>query len=310
MKRNLKIILALLLALALVFCAACTKDEPAQEPQEGTETENRDNPDATGSGAAQPEPEPAPDPYAEYNADAEKAFRQVVQNYVVLGELPGFDQDIPYSEYADGEWTDMYAILDIDGDGKNELLLRIAQTIMASMQENIYAYDQETGEVVQELWAFPICTYLCGGTAIQSGWSHGTGAEGPDFWPFNVFQYNAETDEYDLDGYCAQACLEAMKRWDGKTDSRRNTTRTETASSTRSATKRQAISNGWTKTHISSGTITCSATNRLWTFPGRPWTNSSIPTAKTLRIPQIQRCPGLPLPRRADRLFVRRIRTR
>ena len=211
MKRNLKIIRALLLALALVFCAACTKDEPAQEPQEGTETENRDNPDATGSGAAQPEPEPAPDPYAEYNADAEKAFRQVVQNYVVLGELPGFDQDIPYSEYADGEWTDMYAILDIDGDGKNELLLRIAQTIMASMQENIYAYDQETGEVVQELWAFPICTYLCGGTAIQSGWSHGTGAEGPDFWPFNVFQYNAETDEYDLDGYCAQACLEAMK---------------------------------------------------------------------------------------------------
>ncbi|MBR3748361.1 MAG: hypothetical protein IKN28_00610 [Firmicutes bacterium] len=211
MKRNLKIILALLLALALVFCAACTKDEPAQEPQEGTEAENRDNPDATGSGAAPSEPEPAPDPYAEYNAEAEKAFLQVVQNYVVLGELPGFDQDIPYSEYADGEWTDMYAILDIDGDGKNELLLRIAQTIMASMQENIYAYDQETGEVVQELWAFPICTYLCGGTAIQSGWSHGTGAEGPDFWPFNVFQYNAETDQYDLDGYCAQACLEAMK---------------------------------------------------------------------------------------------------
>ncbi|MBQ3660664.1 MAG: hypothetical protein IJQ41_05270 [Firmicutes bacterium] len=211
MKRNLKIILALLLALALVFCAACTKDEPAQEPQEGTETENRDNPDATGSGAAPSEPEPAPDPYAEYNAEAEKAFLQVVQNYVVLGELPGFDQDIPYSEYADGEWTNMYAILDIDGDGRNELVLRIAQTIMASMQENIYAYDEETGEIVQELWAFPLCTYLRGGLAIQSGWSHGTGAEGPDFWPFNVFYYNEETDEYDLDGYCAQISLEAMK---------------------------------------------------------------------------------------------------
>ncbi len=209
MKRDLKILLVLILTLSLVFCAACTKDEPAQEPQEGTETENRDDPDASGSGAAQPEP--APDPYAEYNAAAEKAYRQVVQTYVDLGELPGFDQDIPYSEYADGEWTDMYAILDIDGDGKNELLLRIAQTIMASMQENIYAYDEETGEIVQELWAFPICTYLCGGTAIQSGWSHGTGAEGPDFWPFNVFNYNEETDAYDLNGYCAQFSLEAMK---------------------------------------------------------------------------------------------------
>ncbi len=209
MKRDLKILLVLILTLSLVFCAACTKDEPAQEPQEGTETENRDDPDASGSGAAQPEP--APDPYAEYNAAAEKAYRQVVQTYVDLGELPGFDQDIPYSEYADGEWTDMYAILDIDGDGKNELVLRIAQTIMASMQENIYAYDEETGEIVQELWAFPICTYLCGGTAIQSGWSHGTGAEGPDFWPFNVFNYNEETDAYDLNGYCAQFSLEAMK---------------------------------------------------------------------------------------------------
>ncbi|MBP5749708.1 MAG: hypothetical protein J6X24_02860 [Firmicutes bacterium] len=211
MKKHLKIILVLLLALALVLCTACTKEEPAQEPQEGTETTDREDPDASGSGAAQPEPAPEPDPYEAYNAKAEEAYRQLLQTYVVLGELPGYDQDIPYSEYADGEWTDMYAILDIDGDGKNELVLRIAQTIMASMQENIYAYDEATGEIVQELWAFPICTYLRDGQSIQSGWSHGTGAEGPDFWPFNVFFYNAETDTYELDGYCAQISLEAMK---------------------------------------------------------------------------------------------------
>ena len=211
MKKHLKIILVLLLALALVLCTACTKEEPVQEPQEGTETTDREDPDASGSGAAQPEPAPEPDPYEAYNAEAEKAYRQLLQTYVVLGELPGYDQDIPYSEYADGEWTDMYAILDIDGDGKNELVLRIAQTIMASMQENIYAYDEATGEIVQELWAFPICTYLRDGQSIQSGWSHGTGAEGPDFWPFNVFFYNAETDTYELDGYCAQISLEAMK---------------------------------------------------------------------------------------------------
>ena len=203
MKRDLKILLVLLLALTLAFSTACTSGQGGPQPEPSPAPEPAPQPE--------PEPEPAPDPYAEYNAEAEKAFRQVVQTYVDMGELPGFEQDIPYSEYADGEWTDMYAILDIDGDGKNELLLRIAQTIMASMQENIYAYDEETGEIVQELWAFPLCTYLCDGLAIQSGWSHGTGAEGPDFWPFNVFQYNSETDLYDLDGYCAQFSLEAMK---------------------------------------------------------------------------------------------------
>ncbi|MCR4725051.1 MAG: hypothetical protein K5772_06425 [Clostridia bacterium] len=213
MKRNLKIILALLLALALVFCAACTKDEPAQEPQEGTETENRDNPDATGSGAAQPEaePQPEPGPYAEYNAEAEKAFLQVVQTFAETGTLPSSEDPIEYLGSGDGDWTNRYAILDIDGDGKNELVLRVAQTIMASMQENIYAYDEETGGLVLELCAFPVSTYLCGGSAVQSGWSHGTGTEGPDFWPFNVYNYNEETDEYDFNGYCAQACLEAMK---------------------------------------------------------------------------------------------------
>ncbi len=150
MKRDLKILLALLLALALVFSTACTSgpDEPQPEPSPAPEPAPQ----------PEPEPEPEPDPYGAYNEEAEKAYRQLLQTYVDLGELPGFEQEIPYSEYADGEWTDMYAILDIDGDGKNELVLRIAQTIMASMQENIYAYDEETGEIVQELWAFPVCT--------------------------------------------------------------------------------------------------------------------------------------------------------
>ena len=209
MNKKLMILLSLLLTVALVFTACTSGQEPQQpEPQAPEQPE-------------QPEPEPEPEPvseYAEYNAKAEEAYREALQTFVVLGTLPGSEEAISYSEYADGEWTDMYAIMDIDGDGKDELVIRVAQTIMASMQENIYAYDEEAGEMVQELWAYPLCEYYRGGSAIQSGWSHGTGAEGPDFWPFNFFFYNAETDTYDFDGYCSQFCLDAMKEmgWDDR----------------------------------------------------------------------------------------------
>ena len=202
MKRDLKIILTLLLALALVFCTACTggSNEPQPDPSPAPEP------------APEPEPEPEPLPdYSAYNAEAEKAYREALQTFVDLGELPGGGEPIYYSGYEDGEWSDLYAILDIDGDGKDELVMRIAATTMASMQENIYAYDEETGELVQELWAFPVCDYFMDGLAVKSGWSHGTGTESDDFWPFNAFTYNPDTDEYDLAGYASQYYLPLMQ---------------------------------------------------------------------------------------------------
>ena len=204
MNKKLLIFFSLFLAFALIL-TACTSGQEPQQPEQPEQPEQTE---------PEPQPEPEPEPvseFAAYNEAAEKAYREALQTYVDLGTLPGYEESIPYSEYADGEWTDLYAIMDIDGDGKDELVWRVAQTIMASMQENIYSYDEETGELVQEMGAFPVCAYYRGGLAVQSGWSHGTGMEGPDFWPFNVFVYSEETDTYEYCGYCAQACLDAMK---------------------------------------------------------------------------------------------------
>lgn len=204
MNKNRKIFLVLLLTLALLFMAACTSASP--EPQ--TEPEPQAEPEPQ----TEPVPQPEPDPLEAYNAAAEAAFRVALQTYVDLGTLPGDEEGVPYSEYADGDWSDRYAILDVDGDGRDELVWRVAQTIMACVQENIYAYDEETGELSQEMGACPVCQYYRDGQAVTSGWSHATGMEGPDFWPFNVYVYNAETDAYEFIGYCAQASLEAMKQ--------------------------------------------------------------------------------------------------
>ena len=207
MKRDLKLILVLLLAFAFVFSTACTSgsNEPAPEP----------SPAPAPAPEPEPEPEPAPD-YTAYNEAADRAYLDAVQTYVDLGTLPGSEESIPYSEYGDGDWTDRYAIFDLDGDGKDELVVRIAQTIMASIQENIYSYNEETGELEQLLWACPLCEYYRDGMAVKSDWSHGEGTEADNFWPYNAYLYDSNTGKYELAGYVSQYYLPAMieRGWD------------------------------------------------------------------------------------------------
>ena len=197
--------LILLLALAMVFTTACTSAEEPAQPAEA--------PDASGNGAEteqqQPEQPEQPD-YSEYNAKAEEVYLYHLDHFVATGELPG-GQMVEVLGYGEGDWTNRYAICDIDGDGRNELIIRIADTIMASITENIYAYDEEGDALIEELWASPVCYYYKDGLAIESGWSHGTGAENDDFWPYNAFVYEPETDIYILAGFASQYDLSVMK---------------------------------------------------------------------------------------------------
>ena len=205
--KNTKKILALLMVLALLFAAGCTNGEEPIEPAETAETEDRSAEDASGSGAAE---QPAADEFAGHNAKAEEAYLRALEDVVTQGMLPG-GTTFDVLGYGEGDWTNRYAICDIDGDGKNELIIRIADTIMASITENIYSYDEEGDAILQELWACPVCQYYNDGLAVESGWSHGTGMETGDFWPFNAFVYDPETDTYELAGFASQYTLERMQ---------------------------------------------------------------------------------------------------
>ncbi len=201
--KNKKKILALLLACALLFVAGCTKAEEPAEP-----AEDRDASDDSGIGEWEVTEPETPD-YSEYNAKAEEAYLAAVQTFVDMGTLPGSDAVIPVEGYGHDEWDNLYAICDLDGDGKLELVIRAADSIMASMQENVYVYNEETGEVTDVLIAFPVCKYY-DTKAIESGWSHGTGMETDDFWPFNAFVYDEENDNYYFYGSVSQYTLVVM----------------------------------------------------------------------------------------------------
>ncbi|MBR3718950.1 MAG: hypothetical protein IKN20_03695 [Firmicutes bacterium] len=204
-----KKILAMLLTAAMLFAAGCTKAEEPAEPAEAAGTEDRAAEEAEGSGAGDAAVEPMADEYGAYNAKAEEAYLAAVQTFADMGTLPGSDVEIPTEGYGHDEWDNLYAICDLDEDGKLELLIRVADTIMASSQENVYTYNEETGEVEEALVAFPVCNYY-DTHAIESGWSHGTGMETDDFWPFNAFVYDKENDSYYFYGSVSQYTLEIL----------------------------------------------------------------------------------------------------
>lgn len=85
-----------------------------------------------------------------------------------------------------------FSIIDVDGDGKEELLLIWDYASMAGTVGYVFGYDN--GEVYEELATFPILTFYDNGI-VEVSWSHNQGLAG-DFWPYDVFRYDAENDVY------------------------------------------------------------------------------------------------------------------
>ena len=88
-----------------------------------------------------------------------------------------------------------FAVYDVDRDGQDELIIQFTTSSMAGMTERVYRYDAAGDSVELELSEFPGAVYYDNGLVLVD-WSHNQGLAG-DFWPYNVYQYNPGTDEYE-----------------------------------------------------------------------------------------------------------------
>lgn len=91
-----------------------------------------------------------------------------------------------------------FSIYDIDQDGREELIIEFSTTNTAGMIESIYEFDVSTNTFKEEFMEFPALTFYEHGV-IEAGWSHNQGLAGR-FWPYNLYQYQPETDTYVLVG--------------------------------------------------------------------------------------------------------------
>lgn len=91
-----------------------------------------------------------------------------------------------------------YAVQDIDGDGREELLLSFpdAETI-AGMSYYIYDYDRINRKLYVQNFGYPDFKVYDNGYVKQEA-SHNHGRSNlDDFWPYQLYIYNAETDYYE-----------------------------------------------------------------------------------------------------------------
>lgn len=126
------------------------------------------------------------------NAAYQFVLQQIAFEHVYPdGRDTGFDGASGFIE------DNHFAILDINGDGVDELIVQFVTAPMAGNIETVYAYDQEEGTVEELLTVFPAVSYYDNGL-VKAEWSHGSGLEGEDHWPYDLYQYCGDTGTYEL----------------------------------------------------------------------------------------------------------------
>jgi hypothetical protein len=113
-----------------------------------------------------------------------------------LGYYPTYEDGKKpiYESYSE---ANKYAVYDVDGDGKEELLLSMDNGDTASMLEEVFEYDVDSDTLNSEIREFPSAKYYTNGI-IMAYASHNQ-SPSIDFWPCSVYRYDAGTDTYVLE---------------------------------------------------------------------------------------------------------------
>lgn len=173
-------------AAALLLLTGCTPDiHPIDPPEETAESTDRTLPTIEESPAvipAIPEETAAPVDTAALYEETLRALRED-------GILPsGVKLDVV------GELSDnRYAVFDIDGDGRDELMLDIVSAAPRDCYTAVYDVDAD-GDLFREVRYTADLTFWTNGIVLAS-YSAAAAQEG-DFVPYAVSQYDEEQDVY------------------------------------------------------------------------------------------------------------------
>lgn len=165
-----------------------------------SEWEAEDVPDsADAEDAADSDEENAEKAQALYAAQIRHYYGGVLSQIIAARQLPDGELDISSLDAGFGEMRDNhFAVTDIDGDGREELFVSYVNATMAGMEEIIYDYDPVLGELKRELTQWPALTYYDNGIIkAEASHNHTHG----EFWPFALYQYEAESDSYQQIAY-------------------------------------------------------------------------------------------------------------
>ena len=118
----------------------------------------------------------------------------ILSQIIAARQLPDGELDTSALDNGFGGMADNhFAVTDIDGDGREELIVSYSNACTAGMFERVYDYDPVLGELKDEFCAYPALTYYDNGF-IKAEWSHNQGYG--ELWPFTLYRYDAQSDSY------------------------------------------------------------------------------------------------------------------
>ncbi len=178
-----------------------TPSEQAGQLSEGNGTAPAEAPVPEGEGvpdsadvedAAEADGENAGETLSLYEAQVRHYYSGILSRLIAAWQLP--DGGIYYSADHDEMEENQFAVVDIDRDGREELLIKWTNTITAGEFQAIYDYNPADGEVKLEFRETPSLIFYDNGV-IKAEWLHNQ-VPPTDFWPFTLYQYEPESDSY------------------------------------------------------------------------------------------------------------------
>lgn len=215
-----KTLTGILLCICIMALTGCGRTGDAEEKQNVTVTRKEPAEEAvndaekTDAAPAEPKEFSAEDAQALRTAQIRHYYGGVLSQLIAAWQLPDMEIDTSSLEEGYGEMRDNgFAVTDIDGDGREELIISYANASMAGMFEVIYDYDPAQKQLRQEFLNFPSNTYYDNNVIIaQASHNH---SRGMDFWPVAFYRYQKDRDSYEWIGYADTWSREWSETFDG-----------------------------------------------------------------------------------------------
>lgn len=151
---------------------------------------------------------------AGYVAEAKELLQLYPQYAEVLKQIMAEYTDQNGRKYDYDGFFDFahnaFAILDVDGDGRQELIFNFNASYIGAMCEVVYDYDTDKDILREELEAGWVDTTYYSNGFVKVSASHNDGKD-PDargVWPYTLYLYDESTDSYQLQYY--------VTSWDGQ----------------------------------------------------------------------------------------------
>lgn len=105
-----------------------------------------------------------------------------------------FPDGTPYDPFMDGS-ADQFALVDLHGDGTEELVLLATNSCTAGQVGYVVSWDEKTGTPRIELREYPSLTFYDNGY-VQAWAAHNQGLAGDALWPYTLYRYDSAAGVY------------------------------------------------------------------------------------------------------------------